>query len=119
MRHLLCLLLLASSVAAGEDLPDTSDVWRTVQNIDLSRDYHVDTLILRYDTARYYAKVDTVIVCSCGGDTVVCPPLRDGHPWPDCGSSVHVSLRYDTIWLPKVQVWLTPAQLDKLGELPE
>jgi hypothetical protein len=64
----------------------------------------IDTIFV--DTAREYMTVDTVIdgarykpVTDCMGKTSF---------WPTCDTT------FDTTWLPKVQVWLMPEEMEAL-----
>jgi hypothetical protein len=120
------MLLFTASVLAGGRPIMGVDTVQIPGIINMAESSHPDTVWggphYRYDTTfvdttRYYAKVDTVVLCSCAEDTIVCPPFVLGHPMPDCGEPVFVFIRLDTTWLPKVQVWLTLEEIKTLKYL--
>ena len=66
------------------------------------------------DTTRYYAKVDTVLLYprNIGLEYVILPIPGDKY------ACYPLDTLFDTTgWLPKVQVWLTDEQYDKLMEM--
>ena len=110
IKTALILLFLAMPVSAQTGL---ADAW--VQ--------HGDIIVYEphgKDTTRYYIKeikqkCDTTYVAIGGHDCTDCP--KCGTPpitfWPD------IKCIDDTIWADKVQVWLTPIQLEELMRIIE